>query len=390
MINIKLLNNISAKGTELFDESIYKVADDIKNPDAILVRSAKMHDYKINSNLLSVGRAGSGVNNIPLDEMSKSGVVVFNAPGANANAVKELVLSAMLIASRNLIDAWSYVKGLNSSNEELAKKIEDGKKRFAGCELPNKTLGLIGLGAIGVKVANVAIDLGMRVIGFDPCLSLTNAWDLNSNVQSAKNLDEILQETDFISFHVPLLSTTKNLINMKNINLLKKDVVLLNFARDGIIDDDAVTTAIERKIVKKYVTDFPKNKFKHNKNIISLPHLGASTAEAEDNCAIMVAQQTMDFIEHGNITNSVNLPNLSLQRKSNFRLSIINKNQPDMVAKISHTLGENSINIKHMANESRGDFAYNIIDVDEKIPPDIIDKLYQNDGIIKARTIKSH
>ncbi|RLA07062.1 MAG: 3-phosphoglycerate dehydrogenase [Gammaproteobacteria bacterium] len=388
MYTIQLLNNISTKGIGLLDHKSYKITEDEDcNPDAILVRSAKMHEMKIDDNLLSVGRAGSGVNNIPLDKMSENGIVVFNAPGANANAVKELVIAGMLMASRNLTQAFEYVKNLKLSDDELPKQIEAGKKMFAGHELPGKTLGVIGLGAIGVNVANAALDLGMNVIGYDPSLTVKSAWRLKSAVQNADDINDLFANCDYISFHVPLLKSTANLINKDNILTLKKGVVVLNFARDGIVDDLAIIDGIEQQIIKTFVTDFPSNKFKGIDDIISLPHLGASTAEAEDNCAIMVAEQTKDYLENGNIKNSVNLPNLFLPRKTKNRLTIINKNQPDMVAQISHTLGECSINIKHMANESRGDYAYTIIDVDGTIPNEIICKLSQIDGIIKARII---
>jgi D-3-phosphoglycerate dehydrogenase len=284
----------------------YEIASEMSNPDAILVRSAKMHDRQINDNLKAVGRAGAGVNNIPLDKMSDKGVVVFNAPGANANAVKELVISSMLLASRHICQAWHYVNSLPL--DHLKTAIEEGKKNYAGSELPGKTLGIVGLGAIGVQIANAAHALGMKVIGFDPSITIKSAWKLSAGVEQVLSVDELFSRSDFVSFHVPLLKGTKNLLNKERIALLPKNATILNFARDGIVDEEALMVALDSGKVKYYVTDFPIDDKKNHDRVIALPHLGASTVEAEDNCAIMVTNQIRDYLENGNITNSVNFP----------------------------------------------------------------------------------
>jgi D-3-phosphoglycerate dehydrogenase (EC 1.1.1.95) len=383
MVKIQTLNNISLIGLEKLPRENYEVASEMTNPDAILVRSAKMHDMDIGDNLKAVGRAGAGVNNIPLDKMSDKGVVVFNAPGANANAVKELVISSMLLSSRNICQAWNYVNGLPLDNLKTA--IEDGKKNYAGSELPGKTLGIVGLGAIGVQIANAAHALGMKVIGFDPSITIKSAWKLSADVEQALSIDELFSQSDFVSFHVPLVEGTKNLLNEERIALLPKGATILNFARDGIIDEDALITALEAGKVKYYVTDFPIDDKKDHERVIALPHLGASTAEAEDNCAIMVANQIKDYLENGNILNSVNFPEAKMPRAGKERLAITHKNIPNMVGQISTVVADAGANIVDMLNKSRDDVAYTLIDLESEISDTVIDNLKQIEGILTVR-----
>lgn len=383
MVKIQTLNNISPIGLDKLPREGYEVASEVTNPDAILVRSAKMHDMDIGDNLKAVGRAGAGVNNIPLDKMSDKGVVVFNAPGANANAVKELVISSMLLSSRNICQAWNYVNGLPLDNLKTA--IEDGKKNYAGSELPGKTLGIVGLGAIGVQIANAANALGMKVIGFDPSITIKSAWKLSADVEQALSVDELFSQSDFVSFHVPLVEGTKNLLNEERIALLPEGATILNFARDGIIDEDALITALEAGKVKYYVTDFPIDDKKDHERVIALPHLGASTAEAEDNCAIMVANQIKDYLENGNILNSVNFPEAKMPRAGKERLAITHKNIPNMVGQISTAVADAGANIVDMLNKSRDDVAYTLIDLESEISDTVIGNLKQIEGILTVR-----
>ena len=383
MVKVQTLNNISPVGLEKLPREGYEVSSEMTNPDAILVRSAKMHDMEIGDNLKAVGRAGAGVNNIPLDKMSDKGVVVFNAPGANANAVKELVISSMLLSSRNICQAWSYVNGLPLDNLKTA--IEDGKKNYAGSELPGKTLGIVGLGAIGVQIANAAHALGMKVIGFDPSITIKSAWKLSAEVEQALSVDELFSQSDFVSFHVPLVEGTKNLLNEERIALLPEGATILNFARDGIIDEDALIAALEAGKVKYYVTDFPIDDKKDHERVIALPHLGASTAEAEDNCAIMVANQIKDYLENGNILNSVNFPEAKMPRAGKERLAITHKNIPNMVGQISTAVADAGANIIDMLNKSRDDVAYTLIDLESEISDTVIDNLKQIEGILTVR-----
>jgi len=383
MVKVQTLNNISPVGLEKLPREGYEVSSEMTNPDAILVRSAKMHDMEIGDNLKAVGRAGAGVNNIPLDKMSDKGVVVFNAPGANANAVKELVISSMLLSSRNICQAWNYVNGLPLDNLKTA--IEDGKKNYAGSELPGKTLGIVGLGAIGVQIANAAHALGMKVIGFDPSITIKSAWKLSAEVEQALSVDELFSQSDFVSFHVPLVEGTKNLLNEERIALLPEGATILNFARDGIVDEDALITALEAGKVKYYVTDFPIDDKKDHERVIALPHLGASTAEAEDNCAIMVANQIKDYLENGNILNSVNFPEAKMPRAGKERLAITHKNIPNMVGQISTAVADAGANIVDMLNKSRDDVAYTLIDLESEISDTVIDNLKQIEGILTVR-----
>lgn len=387
MKKILTLNNISSQGLDKFSREMYEVSSESSAPDAIMLRSFKMHDMDIPESVVAVGRAGAGVNNIPVEKMSERGIAVFNAPGANANAVKELVLGAMLLACRNLCQAWDYTNRLEGSDTEMSLAVEQGKKKYVGYELPGRTLGVIGLGAIGVKVANAARSLGMDVIGYDPDISVHSAWNLSADVQPATSVDDMILKVDFITLHVPFIPATENIINAERLANMKKGGVLINFARDGIADDEAVLAALESKHLHTYVTDFPSNLLKGKKGVISLPHLGASTHEAEQNCAVMVAEQLKDYLQHGNVTNSVNFPEIRLARVTGYRLSIVNANLPDMVGQISHILGENDINIHHMVNESRNGLAYTLMDLDRAIDEVMLDRIKQITGVLMVRSI---
>jgi len=387
MNKILTLNNISVAGLEKLPLDSYEIASEIQHPDAILLRSFKMHDMDIPESLKAVGRAGAGVNNIPVDKMSEKGVVVFNAPGANANAVKELVIAGMLIGCRNLGQAWDFARNLEGADDAINKAVEAGKKNFGGFELPGRTLGVVGLGAIGRYVANAALDLGMNVIGFDPGITVEGAWQLSSDVEKASSIDEMIGKVDFITFHVPLIEATTNMINAERLKLMKDNVVILNFARNGIIDDEAVSAAIKSGKVYSYVCDFPSNLLKNHERVITLPHLGASTAEAEDNCAIMVAQQVKDYLENGNIKNSVNFPEVKLARTNGHRVTIVNSNVPDMIGQISTALANKGLNIIDMLNKSKGNVAYTIIDMDKPADDDLINDLNNIKGILSVRAI---
>ena len=385
MLNIQVLNNISPLGLEKFSKESYQVSTSDENPDAILVRSAKMHDMEIGDSLKAIGRAGAGVNNIPLEKMSDKGVVVFNTPGANANAVKELVISSMLLASRNICQAWEYVNKLPLEN--LKATVEDGKKQYSGSELPGKTLGIVGLGAIGVEIANAASMLGMDVIGYDPSISKKNAWKISSEVQEALSLEELFSQSDFVSFHVPLVEATKNLLDAKRIALLPDGCVVINMSRDGIVDEEALIKSLDNGKVKYYVTDFPIDEKKNHDRVIALPHLGASTSEAEENCAIMISKQVKDYLEHGNIVNSVNFPDSKMPRAGEERLAITHRNVPNMVRQITKEIAEEGANIVDMLNKSRGEFAYTLIDIEKEIPNTVIENIKQVDGILKVRAL---
>ena len=384
---IQTINNISARGLNRFDQNKYVLSDSTESPDAIMLRSQKLHDMEFDDNLKAIGRAGAGVNNIPVDKMTESGVPVFNAPGANANAVKELVIASLFVAQRNLYDAIAYTRSLETTGEALDKEVESGKKKFVGRELPDRTLGVVGLGAIGVEVANAAAALGMKVIAFDPGVTIENAWRLNRDVVKASSVDEMIVSSDFVTVHVPLMEATRHLINEERIRSMPDGVVLLNFARAGIVDDAAVLKAIDSGKVKNYITDFPTTETIKHSGVITMPHLGASTAEAEENCAVMVADQLQNFLEHGNICNSVNFPTTELSRKSDFRLALIHRNVPDMVGQISHLLGQSSVNIVHMINESRGEVACTLIDVEQEVSTQTLDAIAAIDGLMKARLI---
>ncbi len=387
MFNIKTINNISAKGLCRLPADTYTVNPDIKNPDAIILRSQKLHDMEIPTNLLAVGRAGAGTNNVPVERLGEAGVIVFNAPGANANAVKELVIAGMLLACRNICQAWQYAGNVEGSDEEQNKAVEAGKKQYVGYELPGRTLGVVGLGAIGVKIANVAVDLGMRVIGFDPTITVKSAWKLSSVVEEMSSVDELIKAADFITFHVPLIDATKNLLNAERLANMKAGAVVLNFARNGIVNDDDVLAAIKSGKIGAYVCDFPAEKLKNNPHVITLPHLGASTVEAEENCAMMVADQLKDFLENGNIRNSVNFPSVKLPRGGKSRIAISHKNLPDMIAKVSSAVGEAGFNIHHLRNNSRNDVAYTLMDIECEAGHEVIEKIIEIDGVLKARLV---
>ena len=389
MYKILTLNNISVAGLERLPRDGYEVASEIQHPDAILLRSFKMHDMEIPDSLKAVGRAGAGVNNIPVEKMSQRGIPVFNAPGANANAVKELVIAGMLLACRSICQAWDFSRNLEGDDASIDKQTEAGKKNFAGFELPGRTLGVVGLGAIGREVANAAIALGMKVIGFDPGITVEGAWRLSSDVQKAASFDEMVQKVDFITFHVPLVEGTRNMLNAERLKQMKKGVVVLNFARKGIVDDVAVSEAIKSGKVYGYVCDFPTNLLKQHERVITLPHLGASTQEAEDNCAVMVAEQVRDYLENGNVRNSVNFPEVMMARsEGTHRLAVVNSNVPNMLSQISTDLGKAGLNIVDMLNKSRGDLAYTLVDVDRPVPDNVVNEIAGIAGVLVVRVIQ--
>lgn len=387
MYKVLTLNNISVEGLRRLPREIYEVASELPHPDGILVRSFKMHDMEIPETVKAVARAGAGVNNIPVDALASRGVPVFNAPGANANAVKELVVAGMLLAARNLCPAWQYVRELEGDGAELNKKVEAGKKQFVGYELPSRTLGVLGLGAIGVQVANTALSLGMRVIGFDPQMTVQRAWELSSGVEQARSLDDLVSRSDVLTLHVPLVGGTKNLIDAERIGLMPEASVILNFSRGGIVDDGAVLAALADGRVSTYVTDFPSRELIGHEQVIALPHLGASTNEAESNCAVMVADSLRGYLEHGIIRHSVNFPEADIPRTESYRLTVANENVPNMVGQISTVLGDAGLNIEDLLNKSRGDLAYTIVDLDGEVPDATIEKLESIDGVLCVRNL---
>ncbi|ERJ18702.1 NAD-binding D-isomer specific 2-hydroxyacid dehydrogenase protein [Salinisphaera shabanensis T35B1] len=383
---IQTLNNISAKGLDRLPRDLYEIASEMSKPDAIILRSHNMHDMAIADSVRAIGRAGAGVNNIPVADMSKRGVPVFNAPGANANAVKELVLAGMLLSSRNLMSAWRYVEELTSTGEDLKKEVEAGKKRFKGVELPGRTLGVAGLGAIGVNVANAAQALGMSVQGFDPGITVNNAWRLAANVSQALSIDELLSRSDYVSLHVPLVDDTRGLVDAKRLKLMRKGAVLLNFSRAEIVEEDDVLAALEAGRLSYYVCDFPSEKLRAHDRVITLPHLGASTDEAEDNSAMMIADQLRDFLEVGNIRNSVNFPEAIMPpTASAHRLAVVNHNVPNMVGQISSTLARHEHNIADLLNKSKGEVAYTLVDVDSPVADEAIAELGAIEGVLCVR-----
>ncbi len=387
MYKYHCLNPIAQVGLNLFDSDFEKTTD-ITEAQGILVRSASMHEMEVPENLLCVARAGAGVNNIPLDELAAKGVVVFNTPGANANGVKELVIAGMLLASRDIIGGIEWAKE-NASNPEINKAAEKEKSKFAGCELEDKKLGIIGLGAIGVKVANAAKNLGMEVYGYDPYVSVKAAWNLSRDVKHVSNIDDLYKVCDYITIHVPLMDATKGMIDQEAISKMKKDVVILNFARDLLVNETDVLKGIENGIVKKYVTDFPNKTIAGNEGCIVIPHLGASTMESEDNCAKMAVNEMTNYLLYGNIENSVNYPNTDLGPCScEGRIAIFHKNSPNMITKLTAVLGNAGINISDMSNKSKGDIAYTMIDTETKIDNSIVDLFTEIDGVLRVRLIK--
>lgn len=387
MINVNCLNNIASVGLDLFS-SDYNTSASFEESQAVLVRSAKMHDMELPAGLLAIARAGAGVNNIPLDKCADTGIVVFNTPGANANAVKEHVLAAMLLASRDLIGGIDWVKA-NKDDADIAKSAEKAKKAFAGKEIKGKKLGVIGLGAIGQLVANAAISLGMEVYGYDPYLSVNAAWNLSSDVKHIVNVEDIYKECEYITIHVPALDSTKGMINKAAFDMMQKGTVVINCARDVLVDEPAILDAIKSGKVAKYVTDFPNTTTAGQEGVIVLPHLGASTEEAEDNCAVMAVKELRNFIENGNIVNSVNYPACDMGICSSIgRVAICHKNVPAVISKITSVMGDAGINIEEMANKSRGDYAYSLLDVSTAVSDDVVSKLNAIDGVIKVRVVK--
>jgi D-3-phosphoglycerate dehydrogenase / 2-oxoglutarate reductase len=383
--NVQILNQISQVGLKRLPAERYTVGKEIAQPDVLLVRSADMHKMEIPASVKAVGRAGAGTNNIPIKDMSARGVPVFNTPGANANAVKELVIAGMLLAARNLAGALDYVSGLDRKDEALEKKVEDGKKQYSGYELAGHSLGVIGLGKIGCLVADAAISLGMQVLGYDPEITVEAAWSLPSLVKKANSIDEVLKNSHFVTLHVPLIDATRNIINADNLAHAKQGAVLLNFAREGVVNEEAVLAALASKKLNYYVCDFPGAGIIGNPNVIALPHLGASTREAEDNCAVMVADQVRDYLEHGNILNAVNFPNMAMPRESRFRVAIANANVPNMVGQISTTMAQAGLNIHTMMNKSKGEMAYTLVDVDSDVPKKVIDAIGKIKGVLAVR-----
>jgi len=384
---ILTLNHIASQGLERFPERRYVVGKAVESPDAILVRSHDMHAMPIAPSVRAIGRAGSGTNNIPVAEMSGRGVPVFNAPGANANAVKELVLAALLIAARNIVPALDFVAALDAAPGDLDRQVEDGKKAFAGIELPQRTLGIVGLGAIGSLVADTALKLGMKVVGFDPEITVDAAWRLPSSVHKAQSTEELLKRSDFVTLHVPLLPVTRHLINAPRLAAMKPGSVLLNFARDALIDAEAVRASLDAGHLKYYLCDFPSAGLRGHPRVVALPHLGASTEEAEANSAVMVVDQVREYLENGAIANAVNFPNDDMPRESPYRVAIANSNVPNMLGQISTAMGHAGLNIHNMVNKSRGEMAYTLVDVDSPVPESAVDAVAAIDGVLSVRAI---
>jgi D-3-phosphoglycerate dehydrogenase len=389
MYRISILNKISSHGLKRLPAEHYEVASDLTEPQAMLVRSAKMHDMEIPASVLAIGRAGAGTNNIPIGDMSKRGIAVFNTPGANANAVKELVLSGMLMAARNIGPAMKFVGGLQGDDATLSKVVEDGKKNFAGIELPGRTLGVIGLGAIGGMVAETALKLGMKVLGYDPEITVDAAWRLSSEVKRAQSIDDVFKHSDFVTLHVPLIDATRHMVNAERIALMKNGAVLLNFAREGIINEQDLLEGLENKKLRAYICDFPTEKLKSHPHVVALPHLGASTEEAEDNCAMMVVDQVKDFLENGNVVNSVNFPSVHMPRESEHRLAIANANVPNMLGQISTAMADAGLNIHNMVNNSRGEMAYTLVDLDSAVPEAVVKKVRAIAGVLNVRVLSA-
>jgi D-3-phosphoglycerate dehydrogenase len=381
------LNNISVRGLERLPRDRYEVASEIGHPDAIMLRSADMHAMDIPASVLAVARAGAGTNNVPVAKLSRRGVPVFNAPGANANAVKELVLASLFLSARNICQAWGYVRDLEGDDHAIEEAVEKGKKKFVGHELPDRTLGVVGLGAIGVEVANAALGLRMKVLGYDPQITVQRAWQLSSGVEQALSLDDLFARCDVVTVHVPLMDATRALVNEARLKLMRKGGVILNFARAQIVDEAAVLASLDSGHLASYVCDFPTRAVKNHPKVVALPHLGASTGEAEENCAIMVADTLRDFLENGNVRNSVNFPEAVLPRVGGNRVAIANDNVPNMVGQISTCLAEAKLNIADLLNKSRGDLAYTLIDTDAPITPDVLARLRAIPGVLSARTV---
>ena len=384
---ILVLNKIASIGTKRMPAESYEVSAEVAKPDAILVRSAKMHEMEIPASVLAIGRAGAGTNNIPIADMSKRGVVVFNTPGANANAVKELVLAGILMAARNISPAMKFVEGLQGDDATLSKVVEDGKKNFVGIEIPSRTLGIVGLGAVGGMVADTALKLGMKVLGYDPEITVDAAWRLSSEVKRVLTVDDIVKHSDFITLHVPLIDATRHLINAERIAMMKQGTVLINFAREGVIDEQAVIDGLDSKKLRAYVCDFPTARMKSHPGVVALPHLGASTQEAEDNCAVMVVDQVREFLENGNISNSVNFPAVHMPREAAHRVAVASANIPNMVGQISTAMATAGINIHNMVNKSRNDIAYTMLDLDSPPVEAVLSKIKAIEGVMNVRVL---
>ena len=387
---ILTLNAISPHGLHRFPPERFQIGHDITDPDAILVRSHNMLSSTIPGSVKAIGRAGAGTNNIPVQTMNTRGVPVFNTPGANANAVKELVIACLFLAARNLVPALQFVDGLQGDDEALNKQAEDNKKRFSGIELPGRTLGVIGLGEIGRLVANAAIKLGMKVIGFDPKITVDSAWSLSAEVKKANSMEDLLRHSEFVSVHVPLLDSTLHLINAQTVQLMKHHAILLNFSRAAIVDEDAVLAALTSNKIKTYVSDFPSRKLQHQPGVITLPHLGASTSEAEDNCAVMVADQLIDYLQNGNIANTVNFPDTQMEREAPYRVAVANANVPNILGQISTSMAKAGLNIHNMINKSRGEMAYTLVDTDSPVPQPVLHEIAAIDGVLMARYLPYH
>lgn len=379
------LNSIAPVGLKRLPADLFQIGTDISDPDVILVRSHNMHDMEILGSVIAIGRAGAGTNNIPVNKMSARGIPVFNTPGANANAVKELVLAGMLMASRNLIPALRFVDTLEGDDQSFNLQVEAGKKRFSGLELPGRTLGVIGLGKIGRPVADAAIKLGMKVLGYDPKITIDAAWSLSAEVQRANQIEDLVRNSNFISLHVPLNDSTRHLINSSLIAHMQKNTILLNFSRNAVVDEDAVLAGIESGIIKNYVCDFPDQKLKQHPAVIALPHLGASTREAEENCAMMIADQIMDYVTHGNISYTVNFPDVVMERGTPFRVAVANANVPNLLGQISTRMADIGLNIHNMINKSRGEMAYTLVDTDRAVPAEIIEAIARITGVLMVR-----
>ena len=384
-LEVLVLNPISPSGLGRLPPERYAVVRDSPAPDVILVRSANMHGMRFPPNLVAVGRAGVGVDNIPVAELSRRGVPVFNAPGANANAVKELVVAGMLLAARRLVPALDFVRALDPADPELERRVEQGKKAFSGVELKGRALGIVGLGRVGRLVADAGGGLGMQVLGHDPEITVEAAWSLPAQVRRATSVEEVLRSADFVTLHVPLSERTRHLVNAGSLKHMREGAVLLNFAREGVVDDAAVAEALRAGRLAAYVTDFPAGASLGAPRAIALPHLGASTSEAEDNCAVMVVDQLRDYLEHGNVVNAVNFPDTVMGRESPYRLAVANANVPDMLARISHALGGRGLNIHNMLNKSRGETAYTLVDVDSPVPEEVVEELRAMSGVLAVR-----
>jgi len=389
MYKVRTYNQISSKGLDRFPRDNYEIASEFAEPDAFMLRSHKLHDEEIPASVSAVARAGAGVNNIPVPEFTKKGIVVFNTPGANANAVKELIASALFMASRDIFGGMNYVQGLTDITDgaEMSKLLEKQKKQFAGCEVAGKTLGVVGLGAIGSMVANMALELGMNVVGYDPAISVEAAWRLSSDVEKMDNLQSLLGRADFITLHVPALDVTRHLINAEALQCMKSSAILLNFAREEVVDASAVQNALDNGGLGKYVTDFPTPELLGRDNVLLMPHIGASTEEAEENCAMMAADQLMDYLENGNIVNSVNFPATKMPRNGGHRITFCNENVPKVLGNVLSLLADRSMNVIDMVNKSRDDIAYNIVDVETEPTAELLEEIRNVDGIVVVRSL---